>query len=514
MKKSLISLLIIFLLTPVVSVADSFSTLWKQVSEAQNKDLPQTELTVLKKITDRATAEKVYGQLMKAELMSISVQIQVSPDSLAPAVAKLVAKEQLTGKSDEVLASVYASILGKIYTDNASLDEDHVKIGKNYYRKSLRNLSLLASQTSLGYVPLVVEGIDSRIFMDDLLHVLGIEAGEYKLLHDFYLKKGNNAAACICDALLVMQQQQTDGEDMRRSKYLQRIDSLINVYKDLPEAGELAIARYHFMEQANDVTAEDKINYINYALSRWGAWTRMNVLRNAQSRLTLPNFQASIGESVSVPNTERKVLIMSITNVQALTMTVQRLNVNGDTQLNPSVADDYAKLKKLLIGEQQTETHHYFGLPNYKETRDSMMMAPLPVGVYLVEFTTDNSMINPERMLLRVSDMYALRETLPGHSVRLAAVSARTGQPIPGAKIRLTTSGYYDQKDKVETLTCDDKGETVYTYENREPDRMFVYTDTDKACQETDFSGFFNYYDSANDVDQAMLFTDRRVYRP
>jgi hypothetical protein len=514
MKKSLISLLIIFLMTPVVSVADSFSTLWKQVSEAQNKDLPQTELTVLKKITDRAAAEKAYGQLMKAELMSISVQTQVSPDSLAPAVARLAAKEQQVEKSKEVLASVYASVLGKIYMDNASLDEDHAKIGKEYYRKSLRNPSLLASQTSLGYVPLVVEGIDSRIFMDDLLHVLGIEAGEYKLLHDFYLKKGNHAAACICEALMVTQQQQTEGEDVRRSKYLQRIDSLINVYKDLPEAGELAIARYHFMEQANDVTTEDKMNYINYALSRWGAWTRMNVLRNAQSRLTLPNFHVSIGEGVSVPNTERKVLIMSITNVQVLTMTVQRLNVDGDTQLNPSVDEDYAKLKKLLVGEQQTETRHYFGLPDYKETRDSMTIAPLPVGVYLVEFSTDNSMINPERMLLRVSDMYALRETLPDKSVRLAAVSARTGQPIPGAKIRLTTSGYYDQKDKVETLTCDDKGETVYKYENREPDRMFVYTDADKACQETDFNGFFNYYDRANDVDQISLFTDRRVYRP
>ena len=45
------------------------------------------------------------------------------------------------------------------------------------------------------------------------------------------------------------------------------------------------------MEGATDAKPQDKLNYINYALSRWGGWSRMNELRNAQKRLTEPMFQ-------------------------------------------------------------------------------------------------------------------------------------------------------------------------------------------------------------------------------
>lgn len=57
--------------------------------------------------------------------------------------------------------------------------------------------------------------------------------------------------------------------EVKKSKYLQTIDSLIQVYQDIPEAGELAVEHFRFMEGATDAKPQDKLNYINYALSRW-----------------------------------------------------------------------------------------------------------------------------------------------------------------------------------------------------------------------------------------------------
>ena len=171
---------------------------------------------------------------------------------------------------------------------------------------------------------------------------------------------------------------------MRKSKYLQSVDSLINVYKDLREAGELAIEHYNCMSNSDDATAEDKINYINYALNHWGVWPRMNVLRNAQSDLMRPSFNVNIGDELSLPGRPRKVLINSVRNINALTMNVWHVNVAGDTKLNPSDANDYNKIKSLMtpVGDA-SQTLRHIGQPAYKEITDPMSIQGLPVGVYL-----------------------------------------------------------------------------------------------------------------------------------
>ena len=42
----------------------SYSALWKKASEAESKDLPQSQYKILQQIVEKATKEKVYGQLL------------------------------------------------------------------------------------------------------------------------------------------------------------------------------------------------------------------------------------------------------------------------------------------------------------------------------------------------------------------------------------------------------------------------------------------------------------------
>ncbi len=516
MKKLLLFVLSTLVLSavPCKGLADSYTSLWKQSAKAAEKDHPRTQLKSLYAIIGKAKAERAYGHLLKAQLQAMSVLGEISPDSILPSVHRLEREMRVAEDNNVALAAVYASALGKIYESNPQLSDSSEILKKTYFARSLRHPELLAKTYTTIYEPFVIDGVDSRIFADDLLHVIGMEVGDYRTLHDYYKSQGNRSAACYCALQLLKDGHQGKSiTHVKKSKYISSLDSLINEYADLNEAGEVAIERYSFMENAADISAEEKMNYLNYALNRWGAWSRMNVLRNAQRRLTLPSFHVSLGESVLTAGMPRQVVAMEICNVGELRMTVRRVNVSGDTSLSPNDSRDYAKLKKLITSDTPyTQAHRYVGLPEYKVVRDTFDIPGLPVGVYLVEFTTDNASVSVERELLRVSHLYPLCERLPGQKVRMAVVDATSGLPVSDVKVRVT-SGSGD-KEVVNTYSCDSIGELTLNQKQTLNARFHVFTDTDNAFPETSFTGYFSTPAAARDYDDVRVFTDRSLYRP
>ena len=201
---------ILFALALVLSLsamADDYSSLWKKVDEARNKDLPRTQINLLDQIAVKASRERAYGHLLKAGLMRGQCLASLSPDSVAPFLSRL---EQRQKTADPVLRAVYASVLGAIYAQNP-LDENEVKAKEKsdgWYRQSLANPGLLASHKCAEYEPAVVKGDYSKAFNGDLLHVIGMQASAYKQLADYYEAHGNRAAACLCALLDVRQTKQ------------------------------------------------------------------------------------------------------------------------------------------------------------------------------------------------------------------------------------------------------------------------------------------------------------------
>ena len=152
MKKSLIVLSIIFLLLPVTITAQSFDALWKQVEQAQEKDLPKTQISLLKKIEKKAQQEKAYGHLLAAGLQASELQTQISPDSLEVEMNKLKIQAKEAERKDEVLGAVYNCILGSILRSKNDKNADE------YFKKALANPSLLARQKAEDFKPLVEIG--------------------------------------------------------------------------------------------------------------------------------------------------------------------------------------------------------------------------------------------------------------------------------------------------------------------------------------------------------------------
>ena len=512
MKRNIITLLIT-VFAMLQATAQTYDNLWKQADIIAQKDQPKSEIGVMKKIISKAMVAKDYGQLLAAEIRQAILWREISPDSLTPNV-KRMETEALKAK-DPVLKAVRYAVLGKVYR------EVNGKKSEEFFKKALEQPELLARNASTGYVPLTLKGVDGSSFYNDLLHLIGFEADSkeaYLQLYTYYNKVENRGAACLCAYKLIEKYRQDDVREVRKSKYLNTIDSLIHVYQDIPEAGELAVEHFRFMEGATDAKPQDKLNYINYALNRWGGWSRMNVLRNAQKRLTEPMFQVQDMPLVLRPS-EKKWVHLNVRNLQNLNIRLSRLNITADNEYDVQNEATYKMLlKKTTKLHQKDFSRNYYGRPDYEEVKDSIEIGGnLPLGAYLMEVTSDNTGIAPQRELFYVSNLAVMIQQLPDDRHRYVVVNATDGQPVPGAKIVLYDRNYDDKTGKFKRviharMTTDDQGEAYF---KNVDGNVLIYTSTDKFAPAKDiYLSRARYYEKKDDEVKYQLFTDRAIYRP
>lgn len=512
MKRNILSLLIALFATMQVA-AQTYDNLWKQAEIIAQKDQPKSEIAVMKKIIAKASAAKDYGQLLAAETRQMTLWNEISADSLMPNVKRMEA--EVLKVNDPALKAVRYAVLGKVYCD---MNE---KKSQEFFKKALEQPELLARHTSAEYVPLTLKGVDGSSFNNDLLHLIGFEADSkeaYLQLYTYYNKVGNRGAACLCAYKLIEKYRQDDVREVKKSKYLQTIDSLIQVYQDIPEAGELAVEHFRFMEGATDAKPQDKLNYINYALSRWGGWSRMNELRNAQKRLTEPMFRVKNMPQVLRPG-EKAWVHLNVRNLQNLKISISRLNITADNDYNAQDEATYKMLlKKTTKLHQKDFSRNYYGRPDYETVKDSIEIGGnLPLGAYLMEVTSDNTGIAPQRELFYVSNLAVMIQQLPDDRHRYVVVNATDGQPIAGAKIELYDQRY-DFKTKKDKrlvharLTTDENGEAYFKNVDGE---VLISTNNDKFMPaKYIYLSRTRYYEKKDNESKYQVYTDRALYRP
>ena len=497
MNKKIGMVLAAWLLIPMAMVAQTYSALWKQVEAAQEKDLPKTALTHLTKIETKARQERAYGQLLKAALTTVKLQGEIAPDSVAPAVKRL--EQQLEGTREVALQAVYATVLSKIFSDNSEL-EDHDAKRTHYRTLALAHPEVLGKTPASSYEPLIIKGKDSEVFGHDLLSVIGIELDAWQWMTDYYEKTGNCPAACLTA--------------VNTRNTIEGVDSLIAVYGDYAEAGELAIHRYNLMLAKGRPTVE-KYQWLQESIRRWGKWKRANELKNELADLTHPWFKVQIPLTSVELQKPQMVKFDVLRNVRQLTMRVYRTALQGDTQLNPEVEKDLAQIKAKGLTEvkEAARTLTFTSRPDYEIFKDSTQLAALPAGVYLLSFST-----NPETetiyQLYFVSGIRLLQQTQPDKQLRYVVVDATTGHPVGGAQLRLGFERYNRKTIAPITLTCDQQGEVIYDASKQQPSRVFPYTAKDTSCPEYFAYGSYYYQERSYNQQHVVLFTDRSIYRP
>lgn len=406
MKKSIT--LIIALVMPIFLFGQTYKSLWNQVEEAEKKDLPKTEYEVLQKIVKKATKEKAYGQLLKAELQAAQVMAEIAPDSLKPAMDQM--QQHWLDTKDEVLRLVWQTVLYKVSSGNIGLE-------MNIERPKLTDglCAKLSKIKDEAYSPLVIRGADAAIFDHDLLHVIGYELSDYRNLHDFYVKAGNRRAACIT------------ASEVYGFSPIAEIDSLIAEYGDLPEAGELAIVRYHRIRYNDEIPMGDKLAWLQEAQKRWRSWKRMAILANAEADMTNPQYRVGFDRKVALPQQSQEVRLDELRNLSSLSMKVYRVKAKGDIDISPNYPEGYKKIKPLLGEVVLQQEHAYTGKAPYEMFKDTLQLDGLPMGVYMVEFKSHPA-TEVIRCLYFVTDVYTIAEPQPANeAMRFVVVSATTG---------------------------------------------------------------------------------------
>ena len=500
MNRRFVNIVIAMLMVPMALSAQTYSELWRQVDDAQAKDLPQTAMSVLRKIEVKAEKEKSYGQLLKSALLISKLQAEVAPDSLQPAVERLEQKEQESA-GDVALQAVYCAVLAKIYQQNHQIDDNWEKKYQSYRDKAKAHPDALAAAKTKDYEPFVVKGDDSSLYGHDLLSVIGSELGEWRWLTDYYTKAGNRQAACLT-ALKTVDE-------------IAQLDSLIALYGDLPEACEIAIARNERNErnEGNDRNAQlaKHAEWLQTAIGKWGSWRRVNVLKNAWTELINPQYSVQAEENVREVNKPQTVQLTQLRHLQSLTMKVFSTKLTGETTLNPYIDKDYQQIMKGARELKDMErTLTFTGHEDYELFDDSMQIAALPAGVYLLEFS---SLPQTEqcRMLYFVSGVRLLSQPQPDNVTRYVVVDATTGQPVKGASIRMLFRG---SDNATTTLTTNANGEVTYDSGKQRPYELYAFTATDNFCPKQNAFGRYVYYEHQYNRESCSVFTDRSIYRP
>ena len=228
--------------------AQSFTSLWKQVKTAEDKDQPKSALAAIEKIERKAEKGQDYGNLLAALMKELAMQNELSPDSLSAAKARLKKRQALWRKEGRGVEAV----LAEIASDNGEnvnanfIDSLMMSPDSALYRKAGK---------AHEYLPLIVKGEDSRYFNNDLLSLIILTDDNGKkttdLLEKYY------------------------GKDNKVVKWRRLGDAI-----------------------ANEKDAGKAVAMIDKALVEWKDWKEINFIRNIRNELTKPSFDATIAKQV------------------------------------------------------------------------------------------------------------------------------------------------------------------------------------------------------------------------
>lgn len=503
MKRIIYTLLIICF--SVMAKGQSYQVLWKNVEAATKKDLPKTEQKTLLQIIQKATQEEDYGNLLAAELQYSTSILKVSPDSIDREISLLEQKANRAEASNKVLYALYNLIIGHYYSGFSDLfpnggDEK----AKQYYAKAMEDPDLLARYKYTEYSPLFEKGKDDAVFNNDLLHVVGMLAGDYKALETYYLAHGNRPASCIAV--------QKSLEDKTLTKA--EMTALERQYGDLPEFGGIA---YKYYEDVVGLqSAKERIEYIDDAMKKWSSWKGIKSFTYLRDELTSPRITMDYASSRGYINSDKNKLVLSLRNLKDLQLTITKTNLTGDMDYLWSVKQAIDNHPNCIIKNSvQVVSRTYPEHLDYEEFQDTILLPKLSAGIYILKVSSKSGSIASMEEFYYVSNIALLAESQPNKDIRYVTVDVLTGQPIRGAKVRVYGLNGDSKKINFQTLITDNKGEAVYKQQgNKEIDKVYAYTHTDKALQAKYLNNFF-YYDEVKDSSiHCAVFSDRALYRP
>ena len=489
---------------------NGYQSLWDEVYQHSRADLPRSQMQVLQRIVEKARQEENYGQLLTAQLMDASLAVNLSPDSFEVVVRKIKEEEKKASTVDTALAAVYRTVLSRLLQIR-HFDAEGAAL---YAKNAMEHPEKLATSSALGWQPFLIRGSDGSIFNDDLLSVVGFATGNAGVVHEYYMGTDNRKAQLVSAFMMLGNDDSHRSEQSVvdwRNECILKLDSLMVCYADLPECGELALRKVLLMQASGNYTARQQMEFIDEALEKWGGWKNAVALEEKREQLIAPHMQVDFGEVCRTPSQPLTLKLSKVRNPGICTVRASRLDV-GQNVIKNKIS--YEELREHVVASDVKTLKVYpRDVQPYEFYDTTCVVGTLPVGIYLVEVSSDSPLLDPLYEIVHVSDVRLLDLMLPDYQLRLAVVNATSGQPVAHANIDVV-----DDDGQYTTLKTNKLGEVTFRSDKLKDhgiSRFEAYTETDKASVPT--SPYYRWSSSADDDDETgkvSCYTDRAIYRP
>lgn len=557
--------------------AQSYESLWKQVEQAQKKNLPQTIISLTGQIVQKAGRENNAAQLLKAYLCRDAYREKLTLDSLYTHFQQLEQwaerETDAAGKAilHSLLAEKYAGYVQRNWRtlrQRTVLDTDLVpgdlrewSIRQFFEQIDLHSLAALEDCDMLmrvstdSYVPFVEQEEGSRFYGHDLYHLLSNRAinayesclgsaddslcnARIQTLHrvrmDAYRNFPGKEDAVLLSTLDYIRWQERQGLNAgpRSSSlsglpaYVPVIDSLIaaNAGRDL--CAEAYIAKAELLGNGRSRFLAEALATCDEAIRRYPSYRRINCLKQLRAELLRPQLSIQL-EQAGYPG-DTVDLHVGYSQLTGFTL---NLYSTGFSEV-PWQWADVAPSTYRNARKHSSVRYDLTPLPgNGKRAEDlpylrsdTVLRLPLPdsLGVYILQAVPDKGKYNAsDDRYISVTRLKVLALEVGDGSDEFTVVDAMSGQPVAGASLRFFSSDPSEKGRKVvSALTANAEGKAILSAGQTGIRSYSASKGNDTAMplqyfyRQPDNNSVSGEADGESSSVHLTLLTDRSLYRP
>jgi len=566
MKK--IVTLIIFVALAVSAFAqttdDKYKKMWKEVSDAQYKDLPKTALEKVEKIMDMAVADKDDYQQIKAITYKMKFLVEASQDGSLKSIDFLEEQaEKLSGTGKHLCNFLLGASYQNYYLRNSYQIDPRSAVSDSADKKGSRLefydknefMKIIIGKYKLALNPELknVAANDYREFFSDnctdnnfyptLYDELAYSITEQLAkLHRYSRTNLDDSFFCSADDFTKMEIPDSDeNTEMASLYFMQQIlkqnlpsssayaftdyerinyiaekqngkdDIVMSLYSDAAKkykGNETVIfINNKIAEQLSEKSAADRVEAVNLLKSTVEEYKDSKYITycsNLLSRITFPAIHIS-SDKVTYPN-ENIPLYIEYENTKTAKIKVVKVSDNASTYDNFSTSS--GNINKYYTNKAVTEgTINLPDANDYSTHSTYYVEKGLPTGFYIVFAESDSTRI--ESYTLLTVSRFALLRIDDG---KYMVVDRNSGKPIDKVKVKVTNSTY----EKTETvLTTETGADGIFSFDPKKCNyntSISLKKDNDDMC----FSAYGYYQQDLKEYERSRIkiLTDRAIYRP
>lgn len=546
-----------FLATTPPMYAQSYDKLWKQVEEAQQKDLPQTVVGLTDQIFCKARKEKRSPQMFKAWLTGMQFRRAVTPDSFYVDLRGLEewAQESTVALDRMILHTLLAELYVDFYQDYRRRIPAEERVGEvlrsdprlwsmytladtvlSYIRQASEDPQLLLNTSSGRYEPLVVQGESSSVYHHDMYHLLvlrhlntlqrlsDVTVGEMQkqvrqtateLAHrmeETYLAQGNREGVLLARLLVLTQPgdifSPATGEELAR---------LADEFRDTPWGVEAWIAWAQYANKRSRM--EEMLRIVREGIRIYPDHPRTDQLRQLEADAVQPylsvNMPAMSYSHAGIP------AVVTYKNLREVTVEFYPLPVPA--QADPLTAfpswtqQELAAYIQQQIPQSQTYSLEWFA--DFASATDTIHIQTPGVGAYAVRMVHPDMQKDPDIRQFTVSDLRLVMQGVPGGLTEVIVLDARSGCPVEGADV-LIYNRHRNEEVRQATFCTDSIGRVAFPWQDTYS-RITALRGEDRFLPlQSSWPGSYTSNEYRPEMlrsesqYQLTLLTDRVLYRP